>query len=59
MEAFFANKISEILENTDPCSWRHCDGKHSLADVITNTAVPLARFDPHRNSEPDRAQEYT
>ena len=23
------------------------------------TAVPLARFDPHRNSEFDRAQEYT
>ena len=28
-------------------------------DLKSYTAVPLARFDPHRKLEPDRKQEYT
>ncbi|KFM63037.1 hypothetical protein X975_02648, partial [Stegodyphus mimosarum] len=32
---FIANRISEIHEISDPCAWRHCEGKLNPADIIT------------------------
>ncbi|GFT85138.1 DUF1758 domain-containing protein [Trichonephila clavipes] len=32
---FVSNKISEIQENIDPASWRHCSGKQNPADLLT------------------------
>ncbi|GFT36585.1 integrase catalytic domain-containing protein [Trichonephila clavipes] len=32
---FVSNRISEILENADPASWRHCRGKQNPADLLT------------------------
>ncbi|GFU58566.1 integrase catalytic domain-containing protein [Trichonephila clavipes] len=44
---FVSNRISEIQENTDPASWRHCSCKQNPADVLTRglTGKELINFE--------------
>ncbi|GFR31625.1 integrase catalytic domain-containing protein [Trichonephila clavata] len=36
---FVSNRISEIKENTDPVSWRHCSSKQNPADLLTKGII--------------------